>query len=179
MFQKVKDKSKLQQIVSTLQVFLQTTLQSLTSCLGSLHPLILLPPKQNKKKNKIELVAQVLRQMEHFSPGLQPSPAKYSVDVFRWFWVAKGASLRTTWRLAELAALHHFLFCTQIGIGGFGSSSSHLFLSVLLWYQMLICCFSIKIWLHLCSYQGAARSSRSVWTCPVQRKHRFYGKMQS
>lgn len=52
MFQKVKDKSKLQQIVSTLQVFLQTTLQSLTSCLGSLHPLILLPPKQNKKKKQ-------------------------------------------------------------------------------------------------------------------------------
>ncbi|KAL2296095.1 hypothetical protein Nmel_017629, partial [Mimus melanotis] len=43
MFQKVKDISKLQQMISTLQVFLQTMLQSSGSCLWSFHPLILLP----------------------------------------------------------------------------------------------------------------------------------------
>lgn len=135
-------------MISTLQVFLQTTLQSL-SCLGSLHPLILLPPPPEIKHRWHRLWGRW--SISHLGQWFfQPSPEKKNLH-----WRVQSGKGRA----AGLAALQHFLFCTQIGISAFGSSSSHLFLSVLLWYQMLICCFSIKIWLHLRAYHGAARSS--------------------
>lgn len=79
-----------------------------------------------------------------------------------------------------LSALGHFLFCTQIGISGFGAGICHLFASVLLCYEMLICCFSIRTRLHLSSYHGTTCSSPAAQACPPQGKnHQFDGKMQT
>lgn len=78
-------------------------------------------------------------------------------------WVAKGGK-------KLLTALCHFLFSTEIGISGFGAGISHLFMSVLLWYEMLICYFSIKTRLHLSSYHGTTCSSPWVQACPPQEK---------
>lgn len=69
-----------------------------------------------------------------------------------------------------LTALCHFLFSIEIGISGFGAGISHLFMSVLLWYEMLICYFSIKTRLHLSSYHGTTCSSPWVQACPPQEK---------
>lgn len=72
------------------------------------------------------------------------------------------------WKKTMLTALCHFLFSIEIGISGFGAGIFHLFMSELLWYEMLICYFSIKTRLHLPSYHGTTRSSPSVQACPAQ-----------
>lgn len=90
--------------------------------------------------------------------------------------------VRTALQVAKskkLTVLCHFLFSVEIGISGFGSSTSSVFMSVLLWYKMLICYFSIK---NLITSLFLSWSCTQLSTClntpAAEKRPNFMGKWE-
>lgn len=89
--------------------------------------------------------------------------------------------VRTALQVAKskkLTVLCHFLFSVEIGISGFGSSTSSVFTSVLLWYKMLICYFSIKKLDYISLLIMELHATFNLFKhARCGKKPQFYGKM--